>query len=148
MLQGINRCRRLGRGPVLLLLLPAATEAQQQLWQEHLRVPPVPAPLLEGRDEWLAISLSLTAPGSWKHQQTTRQDVKVCARALLTLALGALLPCSLSLTKDLSPDLCCELLQSQRALTRSVISGPEALFCNSKTGSYSHAKKMTDYIYF
>lgn len=106
--------------------------------------PPIPAQLLECCDGWLALSLSLPGAGSWKHPQTTRQDIRVCAQALLPLALSALTLCSLSLTKDLAPDLCCELLWSQGALTCPLISGPEALFCKSKTGSYSHAKKMTD----
>lgn len=87
--QGLRQCRRLGKGPVLLLLLPAATAAQQELWQEHLHILLKPCSAFR-RLQWVAISPSLAGTEIWKHQQTTQQDIKVCAQALLLLALGAL----------------------------------------------------------
>lgn len=71
-----------------------------------------------------------------------------CTQALVPLALVALTLCILSLIEDLAPDLCYEILVSQGALIHPVMTGPEALFSKSKTGSYPYAKKMTDYIYF
>jgi len=79
---------------------------------------------------------------------TLHKMTKITVQALLPLTLCALTLYGLFLIEDLDPDLCCELLPSQGTSMCPVISGPEALFCKSKTGSYPYAKKMTDYIYF
>lgn len=118
----------------------------EEPWQEGLGIPPSACSTFR-RPQWVAGCFplpyrELEASADWP------TDIKIHVQALLPLALGALTLCSLPLIKDLAPDLCCELLPPQGPLTCPVISGPEALFCKSKTGSYPHAKKMTDYIYF
>lgn len=111
------------QGPILLLLLPAATEDQRRSCSRS-------TPLFMGFQIAKTCGCLLhSAPEQGTGCiSTLHKMTKITAQALLPLTLCALTLYGLFLIEDLDPDLCCELLPSRVQWSQ----GQELCFVNRR----------------